>query len=103
MNQFTKQLYNMIDNDNRPTIIDYVYDGLDDFLLVGRFDQVDQIFAEIDIVRLSPPLLLAMLIISKPWDGELKTRYSLGLDIKKYFIAMIGQERSDKLLNGLVD
>ena len=83
--------------DNIDEDIDTIYDCIDDLLLEGRFDIVDRILKEVDILE-PTDILIAYLVITYAAKNKLKERASFFNECKA-MISMSGEDPN--ILNGL--
>ena len=79
-----------------------VFRELDGLLQDGKFEEVDDILAVVDIDNLPPTVVLGYLTITIPASKELKNRHSYFLKAREVLTKKIGSERTEKLLKGRI-
>lgn len=81
-------------------ILDHMYDTIDDMLIDGKFEEVDDLLNRVNVEQLSITLMLGYLTITLPWRSLSKCRAALYARIDAR-LREIDPARRESLLRGL--
>lgn len=95
-----------IDRDrNVSSIIDFVYETLDEHLLAGRFELVDRILMEVAAKgphqERDGSVALGFLTITSPWRDHLPSRFDLVVWTQSLLLGVYSPGQVDEILKGL--
>lgn len=80
-------------------MLDYVFDTIDDLLLGGEFDVVDEIL--FNIGKQNIDISVGILTITTPFQTKLQNRSLFFNMTESSLLEMYGRSRTDKILGGL--
>lgn len=84
------------------TALDVIYESVQNFLLDGKFDLVDEMLVDGKIKELVPDLQLGLLVVTRPFKGKLSRRVDFFKVVHTNFVLSKSQERADRILNSLL-
>ena len=84
-------------------VLDSLYDDIDDALLAGRFDEVDEKIRGLDVAALPVEVLLGWLTITHPAAEKLPARAGLEIATIRRLTKESGVDGARALLVGLVE
>jgi len=82
------------------TDVDRVYNSIDDMLLTGHANKVDELLTQVDVTKCSITIMLSYLTITLVWKDALKNRAAL-YDRIYDRIGLVDLTRRESLLQGL--
>lgn len=92
---FLQQLYSTQQIDDA---IDLLFDCVDNLLLRGDFDIVNQLIKDIEIEKLSTSLCVSVLSITLAASDKLPNRQSFFFSVEERLIAERGKEKAERIL-----
>lgn len=96
---FLEELYKI---ERKEQAIDLVFAYMDDLLVVGKFDEVDNVLKQTDFERLSDSAVILTLVVTSDWARErLPSRLAFIDRAEKRLISLVGKEKTDRLLANL--
>jgi hypothetical protein len=96
--QFLESLYNLAARGEVDRAAERIADHLDDLLNDGKFLECNQLFPDIDERRLTAPLLVALLGVTRSARDQLPDRLGFSSRVRDRLISELGPERAERLL-----
>jgi len=84
-------------------VLDSLYDDIDDALLAGRFDEVDEKIRGLDVAALPVEVLLGWLTITHPAAEKLPALAGFTIAVVRRLTKESGIDGARELLQGLVE
>lgn len=81
--------------------LDKLFTRIDDWLLEGSFNKVDQELASVNVFELDPAIVVGYLALTAAAKHKLKNRLSFWYQAKHFFVITVGPGRTEKILKGL--
>lgn len=91
-----QQLYDLKDQDPQKGS-DLAVSAMDDFFLENRFSTAEEVLLTVDVTRLSPATILALLSISYHAKDKLPSRPKFFIRAKAELVDKLGEERAERL------
>jgi hypothetical protein len=86
---------------SRSNALDILYDVVDDELIAGRFDHVNDWLSHLDLRASSDEVLVTILTITFPWRERIRGRHSFLSRVDQVLIERHGRRRAATILDGL--
>ena len=93
------ELYRLVAS-SQDCALDLVLEKIDDLLLEGRFEVVNEILSTVDVQRLDPTVMLALLSVTKSTNQNLPCWQKLFVRVESELVERF-PGRAQKLLLGL--
>lgn len=83
--------------------ISYVFDELEDRMLVGEYTFTDEFMKNMDIEKYCVSVLIGVIVITKPFQEKLNNRVEFKKNVKEFVYKTYDKDEADAIWNGLDD